>query len=89
MQSADCLTRADRGKKASPMTFERYRQRLGKRLIERRHEAGLTQEELAAQAGLTRQHLRLLEIGASNPKLSTLLALADAFGLTVSQLLEL
>jgi len=71
------------------MNFEKFRERLGKRLVGLRHGCDLTQEELASKAGLTRQHLRLLEIGASNPKLSTLLALAQAFGMSVSEMMEL
>lgn len=60
--------------------------RMGTRVRELREAHGLTQEALAEQVGITRNHLQLLELGVSNrrsrtpanPRLSTLAALSRA-----------
>jgi putative transcriptional regulator len=48
--------------------------------------AGLSQEELAAQVGSTRQTISALERGTSIPSVSLALALARALGYTVEEL---
>lgn len=59
--------------------------RLGALLVKLRRETELSQEQVAAMAGISRNHLQLLEAGLSarsgtpaNPRLSTLIALAEA-----------
>lgn len=55
-----------------------------------RARSGLTQEQLAHAAGISRNHLQLLERGVggvANPRLATLYALADALGVRVVDLL--
>jgi len=72
-----------------------YARRLGVRLNQARHTAGLSQERLAYAAGLTRSHYQQLEKGESapgtpaNPRLRTLIALAQALGLRLEELLPL
>jgi transcriptional regulator with XRE-family HTH domain len=61
---------------------------LGTQIRELRESRRLTQEKLADEVGLTRNHIQLLESGLSdraknsptNPRLSTLLALSQALG---------
>lgn len=54
----------------------------------------LTQSDIAAAAGITQNHYYLLEAGRSavggpaNPRLSTLIALADAHQVAVTDLLS-
>lgn len=66
---------------------------LGHELNRRRHQTGLTQERLAYASGLTRYHYQQLEKGQSrpgapaNPSLRTVLALAQALGVTLDDLL--
>lgn len=69
--------------------------RLGLLLMAARQERGLTQEQVVEEAGISRNHLQLLESGLSNrsgapanPRLSTLVALADALGTDVPSLLS-
>jgi len=72
-------------------------ERFGATLRGLRAEAGLSQEKLAARAGLTKNLLQLLEAGRSsgtiatarpsNPRIETLTAIASALDLTVSELL--
>ena len=48
---------------------------------------GLSQEELAAKAGLHRTYLGSVERSERNISLSTMVVIADALGATVAQLL--
>lgn len=50
------------------------------RLIERRHEKGMTQKELAAVSGLTQSVIARLESKRAVPQLDTLLRVAEALG---------
>ena len=67
---------------------------LGRRLAGLREERGLTQEALADATGISRNHYQLLENGISNrrpekpanPRLSTLVALSAAFGMSPAEL---
>lgn len=63
----------------------------GRRVRELRDGQGLTQEQLAERAGITRNHLQLVELGVvnrrtrepMNPRLGTLVGLARALGVRV------
>jgi len=51
-----------------------------------REHLGMTQDELSAKAGMAQSALAGLERGKSKPRTATITALADAMGLTVTQL---
>jgi len=53
-----------------------------------RRENDLSQEALAATAGLHRNHISDLERAQKNPSLSTLIELADALGMTAGELMS-
>ncbi|CAM5192513.1 Transcriptional regulator with XRE-family HTH domain OS=Castellaniella defragrans OX=75697 GN=HNR28_001592 PE=4 SV=1 [Castellaniella defragrans] len=55
------------------------------RLLRRRHR--LTLEQLAQRSNLTRSYLSKLERGVSEPSISTVLKLAGAYGVDVSELI--
>lgn len=57
---------------------------LGRGIAARRKELGLTQEELAALAGVSTRFLSSLEGGKPTARLSTVLAVLDALGLEVT-----
>lgn len=67
---------------------------LGKRVKALREAAGLSQEKVALAAGISRNHLQVIEKGQSdrsrpkpwNPHLSTLLALSHALGVSLADL---
>jgi len=59
---------------------------LAGRLRDARARAGLTQEQLADQAGVTTEHLQRIERGVGNPTLATVYALADALAINVTDL---
>jgi putative transcriptional regulator len=55
----------------------------------RRQVNGMTQEELAARVGVTRQTIISIEAGRYNPSVGLALRLASAFGVPTEQLFEL
>ena len=63
-------------------------ERMAKRLKTLRRRRGLTQEALAAKAGLSRTYLARLETARQDPTLSTLVKLAKALGVPVAALVE-
>ena len=65
----------------------RAAQRLGKRLQRVRTSRGLTQEQLAVNVGLSRTFITRLELGQYDPTLSTLVRLAKALRVSVTDLL--
>ena len=62
------------------------KRQFGERVRKLRKKRGWMLVDLAAETGLGRVFLSNLENGKHEPKLSTIRKLADAFGLTVSQL---
>jgi transcriptional regulator with XRE-family HTH domain len=62
--------------------------RLAQAIQRRRLERRLTQEELAAKAGITRGYLARLETGRHEPTLTTLQRLAKALKVTVADLIK-
>lgn len=54
------------------------------RLLALREQAGLSREQLAAAASLSRQSLHLLEAGRRSPSLDTARKLVAALGLSLS-----
>jgi transcriptional regulator with XRE-family HTH domain len=67
---------------------EQALRKFGRSLVALRHEAELTQEELAHQAALHRTYIGSLERGERNPTVTTLLKLADALSCPPSELLR-
>lgn len=60
---------------------------LGRAVAARRHELGLTQEQLALRAGLHQRWLSNIETGKRNPSYLSLRRLAAGLGLSGSELL--
>lgn len=60
---------------------------LGERIRKLRKQAGLTQKELAERSGIGRVTLSRLERGDHSPRYGTLVALAEALGVSVTDLL--
>lgn len=76
-----------------PEGWDDFAREFGLRLHRARVAAGLTQEEFAYAAGITRSHYQQLEKGLSrprvsaNPSLRTLVALAGAAGVPIAELI--
>jgi transcriptional regulator with XRE-family HTH domain len=58
-------------------------------LRELRKKKGLTQEQLAFEAGIRRTYVSILELGQQQPSLTTVIKLAKALKISTSQLLLL
>ena len=66
------------------MTKEQAAQRMGQRITALRKMEGISQQELADRAGLTRQHIGRIEKGELvNVSFVTIQAIAEALGMTV------
>lgn len=61
---------------------------LGGRLRRLRLERGLSQEQLAAQAGIVQSAISAFESGEKEPRISTLQRLASCLGVSTAMLLE-
>lgn len=62
-------------------TFERQKERLGKRLKARRQDLSLTQEQAAELIGVHPNQLQRIEAGKKNVTLLVLMAVAGAYKL--------
>ena len=63
-------------------------QRFGARIKELRAQREITQEELAERVGIFRTYMSRIETGLGNPTLTVIHALADALGVSVTELFE-
>jgi len=61
----------------------------GERVRELRLAKGLSQEELAFKSGMHRTYLGGIERGERNPSLKNIAAIAEALGVTLSELFRL
>ena len=59
---------------------------LGINIKKYRNLQNLTQQELADKAGITLNHLGKIEVAYSRPSLDTIIDIANAFNITVSEL---
>lgn len=64
-----------------------YIKKFGNRLLKLRTERGWSQYDLAATTGIDRSQLGKIERGEYNATLSTLKVIADAFDISVSELM--
>lgn len=61
---------------------------LSSRVIELRKRRGLTLDQLAAASGVSRSMLSQIERGRANPTLAVTLRIAQAFGLSIGELVD-
>jgi transcriptional regulator with XRE-family HTH domain len=54
-----------------------------------RRSSGLSQEELAFEAGIQRNFVSLIELGRNQPSITTIFKLADALSIRPSKLVQL
>lgn len=71
------------GDSAEPVTAQ-----FARNLIRFRGDAAITQDELAARAGLNRSHIAVMEKGRRTPRLDTLIRLAGGLGVDPEELLD-
>lgn len=61
---------------------------LGERVTELRHRHGLTLDQLAAASGVSRSMLSQIERGQANPTLAVTQRIAQAFGMSIGELVD-
>lgn len=61
---------------------------IGRRIKAAREKAGLTQEDLAAEADLSTTHISCIERGVKPPKLDTFVKIANVIGVSSDTLLQ-
>ncbi len=71
------------GKNRPPSTTQAF----GLALRQFRKKAGLTQEELALEAGIERNYVSLIELGRNQPTVSVIFKLASALNIKPSKLI--
>ncbi len=62
--------------------------KLGERVRSYRHERGYTQEDLAESLQLSVAYVSLIERGGRNPPFTTVVAIADALGISPREIVE-
>jgi transcriptional regulator with XRE-family HTH domain len=67
---------------------ESLRVRFGKRCRKLRHQAGLSQLDMVRDHGFSLSHYQKLERGTLDPRLSTMVKIAESFGISISELVD-
>lgn len=86
LSDSDSLCRARN--RVPPLSREEILKRFGENLREHRHRTGLSQEKLAARAGIDRTYLGGAERGERNVALVNIVRLAEALGAPPADLLK-
>lgn len=68
--------------------FERFKERLGKRIAQLRKEKGLTQEKLAELCDIDISYVGQIERGLKTPSLKVLFKISSALSLDLRELLS-
>ena len=66
----------------------KYFQNLGSRIKELREEKGIDQKSFAFDCGIGRTQLYMIENGKTNPRLLTLMKIADGLEIPIDELLR-
>lgn len=61
---------------------------IGERIRERREAEGMTQETLSREAGISLRGIQFIEAGARQPRIDTLLKIADVLEVSYTTLIE-
>ena len=65
-----------------------YKETLGDRIKKVRKELGLSLDTLAAKSDITKGHLRMLEVSATQPSIRNLRKIAEALGVNAGYLVD-
>jgi len=76
------------GRNGSRAAAEHLSNRLGERVLAIRRQRGFMLREVSERTGVSIAMLSMIERGRSNPSIGTLHAIADAFGVRMSELLH-
>lgn len=67
---------------------EKYFQKLGAKIKRLREEKGIDQKSFAFDCGIGRTQLYMIEKGRTNPRLLTLMKIADGMEISIDELLN-
>lgn len=70
------------------MSKETNLQKLGRNIAKYRHKKGISQDELAFQAGLGERTISRIELGERDPRFTTLEKIAKTLGIELKNLME-
>ena len=70
------------------ITTEHARKKLGSKIQALREQVGLTQQDLSKECGITITKLRMIEAGQDEPRLFTIISLAEALHTTAEDLFK-
>ena len=68
---------------------EKYFQKLGVKIKQLREEKGIDQKSFAFDCEIGRTQLYMIEKGRTNPRLLTLMKIADGLEISISELLQI
>ena len=68
------------------MDYNHFYEQLGKKIKYLREQTGLSQEKFAEKAGISQDYLGKIEVCINKPGLITVLKIADALDISVSEL---
>lgn len=68
--------------------MENILEKFGNRLKELRKEKNLTQEQFAESSGLHKNYIGMVERGERNPSLKNIEIMANALGISISELMR-
>ncbi|QMU65152.1 MAG: helix-turn-helix domain-containing protein [Flavobacteriaceae bacterium] len=70
----------------SSLSIKDLIQKIGKRIYHLRKESNMTQLDLAVKSEIDERQIQRLENGHTSPTIKTLLKIANAFGISLSEL---
>ena len=70
------------------MDEKKYIERLGQHIKELRKKKGISQIDLAYDCDFEKQNMRRIEAGKTNPTIKTLLKIAKALNISISELVK-
>lgn len=70
------------------LTSDHARRKFGRKIQALRQQAGLTLEDLSKQCGITTTRLKMIEAGQEEPRLFTIISLAEKLRTTADDLLK-
>lgn len=73
---------------AYPMDELTAKRKMGEEIVRLRKAAGLSQQQFATMLGMNRTRLREIEKGTGNPRLSTLIRIANGLGVELKDLVD-
>lgn len=66
-----------------------WQKTIGEKIVEKRKDVGMTQNELAIKAGLSQAHISKIERGIGMPRIDILMKISEAFECDICELIKI